>query len=403
MMDSSGKPHLLFLCHRIPYPPNKGDKIRSFHLLRALAAHYQVHLGAFIDDPDDWRHEQRVAEQCRSCRFIPLSGLLGKARSLSGFVSGQPLSLPYYRDGRMRRWVDESWHRYPISHIVVFSSAMAQYVTDDRFGSARRVIDFVDVDSDKWRQYASAKPSHSAWIYRREAERLESYDKMVARAFDVSLFVSPEEAALFRTLLDSESPRVEQMVNGVDTDYFASDPGCATPFPDGRRAIVFTGAMDYWANVDAVSWFCREVVPTIRRHSSETVFYIVGIRPDDAVRRLAAEDVVVTGAVPDVRPYLQHADVVVAPMQIARGIQNKVLEGMSMGRPLVVTSKGLEGIGAADGEQLLVADTPAEFARQLVALLEGEMPGLGQRAREYVCRANSWDASLQRFLDFLEG
>jgi sugar transferase (PEP-CTERM/EpsH1 system associated) len=403
MTEPNDRPHLLFLCHRIPYPPNKGDKIRSFHLLQALAAHYQVHLGGFVDDADDRRYERDVAGYCRSCRFVPLSGAMGKLRGLRGFVTGQALSLPYYHDRRMRRWVEETWERFPVSRIVVFSSAMAQYVMDRRFDGARRVIDFVDVDSDKWRQYARSKPRRSAWLFRREGERLEAYDKAVARAFDVSLFVSPEEAALFRRLLGDERVRVEQMVNGVDTAYFSPDPGRASPFPPGRRTIVFTGAMDYWANVDAVCWFCREVLPTIRRRSVESVFYIVGSHPDEAVRRLASEGVVVTGAVPDVRPYLQHADSVVAPMQIARGIQNKVLEAMSMARPVVVTSKGLEGIGAVDGEQLLVADGAAVFAQKLSGILEGDEPGLGGKARDYCCRVHGWEASLQGFLDLLEG
>jgi len=401
--DSKGKPHLLFLCHRIPYPPNKGDKIRSFHLLRALSARYHVHLGAFVDDPDDRRYEQDVAQYCQSCRLLPLSGAVGRLRSLSGFLTGEALSLPYYRDRRMRRWVEEVWERCPVSRIVVFSSAMAQYATDRRFGSARRVIDFVDVDSDKWRQYAAAKPARSAWVFRREGKRLEAYDKAVARQFDVSLFVSREEAALFRGLLDDDRVRVEHMLNGVDTAYFSLNPSRESPFPQGRRAIVFTGAMDYWANVDAVSWFCREVLPTIRGRVPDAVFYIVGIRPTDAVRRLAGEGVVVTGAVPDVRPYLQHADAVVAPMQIARGIQNKVLEALSMERPVVVTTKGLEGIGAVDGEQLLVADQPVEFADKLRAILAGGMPELGPRAREYCCRVHGWDASLGGFLELLEG
>jgi len=403
MAESSDKPHLLFLCHRIPFPPNKGDKIRSFHLLRALAERYQVHLGCFVDDPDDHRYENDVAAYCSSSCFIPLSGKRGRLRSLSGLFNGQPLSLPYYKDGRMGRWVDQSWSRHPITRIVVFSSAMAQYVLDERFDSARRVIDFVDVDSDKWYQYAEAKPPHSAWLFRREGRRLESYDKAVARAFEVSLFVSPEEAALFRTLLGDERAQVEQMVNGVDTDYFSPDADRPRPFPPEHRAIVFTGAMDYWANVDAVSWFCRRVLPTIRQRSADVFFYIVGSRPADAVLRLAGEGVVVTGAVEDVRPYLQHAAAAAAPMQIARGIQNKVLEAMSMGRPLVVTSKGLEGIGATDGEELLVADTPDLFASKLTALLDGSGEGLGARARDYCCRAHGWEASLNRFMGFLEG
>lgn len=399
----SGKPHLLYLCHRIPYPPNKGDKIRSYRLLLALASRYRVHLGAFVDDPGDWRYQAEVEGLCHSSRLFGLHPLAGRLRGLTGLLTRQPLTLAVYQDSRMRHWVRETWERHDIGHIVVFSSAMAQYVTDDDFRRARRVIDFVDVDSDKWRQYAGSKPFYSAWLYRLEAQRLEFHDKGLARAFDLSLFVSPQEAALFRNLLGTVDARVESMVNGVDTDYFSPDPARVNPFPTGQRALVFTGAMDYWANVDAVSWFCREVMPLIRKQFNDLVFYIVGIRPGEAVRRLEKTDIVVTGEVKDVRPYLQHAAAVVAPMRIARGIQNKVLEGMSMARPVVVTGKGLEGIDARDGDQVLVAESSGDYVRILGDILAGAGDALGQRAREQVCGANSWDTSLQRFLGFVEG
>jgi sugar transferase (PEP-CTERM/EpsH1 system associated) len=402
MSGPDRRPHLLFLCHRIPFPPNKGDKIRSYHLLRFLARHYQVHLGAFVDDPEDLQHAPRVAALCRSNLLRPLHPTLGRLKSLSGLLTGSPLTLPYYRDRAMARWVKQTWASYPIRRLVVFSSAMAQYAVAEGFAAARRVIDFVDVDSDKWRQYAAVKPWYSAWIFRREARRLAAFDKGVARAFDLSLFVSPDEAALFRRLLGEEAVRVEYMVNGVDTGYFSQDPGRPSPFVEARPPMVFTGAMDYWANADAMTWFCREVLPRVRRAWPQAQFHIVGARPDEAVRRLAGDDVVVWGAVPDVRPYLQHAAVVVAPMRIARGIQNKVLEGMAMARPVVVTGKGLEGIAATHGEGLLVADEAEPFADGVAEVLAGRWEGLGARAREHVCRHNSWDASLQRFLTCLE-
>ncbi len=396
------KPHLLFLCHRIPYPPNKGDKIRSFHLLRHLSRNYRVHLGAFVDDAADWQHTDKVGQMCASCRFLPLRPLTGKLRSLSGLLSGEPLTLPYYRNADMAEWVQRLWREQAPDRIVVFSSAMAQYVSGGGFDDARRVIDFVDVDSDKWSQYADSKPAHSAWIYRREARRLEAYDLAIARAFDVSVFVSREEAALFRRLAGAAPPRVEHMVNGVDTDYFSPGLAFDSPYPPQRRVLVFTGAMDYWANLDAVSWFCENVMPLLLSRYPDLYFYIVGSNPTEEVKRLAGERVTVTGAVPDVRPYLRYAQAVVAPMRIARGIQNKVLEGLSMGRPLVVTGKGLEGIEAVPGEHLLVAGEADEFAARVSEILDMNRDAMGSAGRDFVCAANSWDASLARFSEFLE-
>ncbi len=403
MAERENKPALLFLCHRIPYPPDKGDKIRSFHLLRFLAGRYRVYLGAFVDDPDDWRHQACLQELCEQVRLLKLNPLLGRLRSLRGLLDGRPLSLPYYRQAAMRNWVNQVLSEVSIRRIVVFSSTMAQYLDGPTASSARRIIDFVDVDSDKWRQYAESKPVHSAWLFQREALRLEDYDKAVAHASDVSVFVSPDEAALFRRLLGDSGVRVEHMTNGVDTAYFSPEHPGDSPYPVFCRPIVFTGAMDYWANVDAVHWFCGEVMPWLRAHFEGLFFYIVGSHPTDEVRRLAAEDVVVTGRVEDVRPYLAHAELVVAPMQIARGIQNKVLEGMSMARPVVVTAKGLEGIDARNGDELLVADEPMAYAGLIGEILDGGHRDLGDAARDRVCRLHSWAASLERFAGFIEG
>lgn len=401
MAPHANRTDLLFLCHRIPFPPNKGDKIRSFHLLRFLSERYRVHLGAFVDDPDDWRDQNQVAALCASSCLLPLRPILGKLRGLTGLLTGQPLTVPYYRDRRLAAWVRETWARHAIGHILVFSSAMGQYVLDETFRRAQRIVDFVDVDSDKWRQYAPTKPPYTAWLFRREGERLEAFDKALARACDLSLFVSPQEAALFRTLLGDTPARVEYLTNGVDTSFFAPDPEWPNPFPKGQRALVFTGAMDYWANVEAVTWFAQQVLTRVRDRVPEARFHIVGIRPTEQVRRLAGPAAVVTGAVPDVRPYLQHAAVVVAPLRIARGIQNKVLEGMAMARPVVVTPKGLEGISAQDGAHLLVAETPEAFADQVCRILETGEGMLGIYAREQVCRAHGWEASLNRFGEML--
>jgi sugar transferase (PEP-CTERM/EpsH1 system associated) len=242
------------------------------------------------------------------------------------------------------------------------------------------------------------------WIYAREARRLEVLESDLSRLLDVSLFVSPIEAAWFRARFDGVAEKVTHVDNGVDCDYF--DPGIVveSPFDGPAPAVVFTGAMDYWANIDAVSWFCREVWPRVLSQLPQAVFYIVGSRPREAVRKLASRNVVVTGRVPDVRPYLRHAAAVVAPMRIARGVQNKVLEAMAMARPVVVTSRGLEGIEAEDGVEVLVADAPEVSAGHLVDLMKGGVrPGMGVAARDLVLRRHAWKTSEQRLLSLVAG
>jgi sugar transferase (PEP-CTERM/EpsH1 system associated) len=390
------KPALLFLCHRIPYPPNKGDKIRSYHLLKHLSKRYRVFLGAFIDDKNDWKYKENVDQWCEESYFARLTPLLAKFRSLKGFILGEPLTIHYYRDQSLDRWLRRIVDREDIQEMLIYSSSMAQYVLDPAFAGSRRYMDFVDVDSDKWQQYAAKKAWPLSWVFQREATSLQEFEKKVANAFDASFLVSRQEADLFRRLVPSAADKIAHFRNGVDVDTFDPQLSYANPYEESAAPIiVFTGAMDYWPNEDAVTWFAQEVFNTIRQKWPEAQFYIVGSRPSQKVLRLASiEGVCVTGRVPDVRPYLHHATAIVVPIHIARGIQNKILEAMAMAKPVVVTSMGLEGIDADDGTEVLVADQADEFIEKLSWVFQGQMPTLGSKARERVCKEFSWESSL---------
>jgi sugar transferase (PEP-CTERM/EpsH1 system associated) len=384
---------LLLLIHRIPYPPNKGDKIRSYHLLKHLARDYKVHLATFVDDADDWQHVPTVEKMCASSHFASLNPTLARVRSLGALVKNRSLSLDYYRDAGMQRWVDQTVVSHKIERVLVFSSAMAQYA--DKYPNARRVVDFCDVDSDKWRQYADKKSWPMSWLYRHEARQLLSYERQVAREYDASLFVSAPEADLFRQLAPESDARIGFFSNGVDTDYFSPDAAGTSPFKEGERAIAFTGAMDYWPNVDAVQWFAQDVMPLLRARFPDLVFYIVGARPAPAVLELGKQsNIVVTGTVPDVRPYIAHARAAVAPLRIARGIQNKVLEAMAMATPVVVSPQALEGIEAEPGRELVLAQDATGFADAVANLLARQDNTMGLAARARVERKYSWPSNL---------
>ena len=384
---------LLFLVHRMPYPPNKGDKIRSYHLLKHLARRYRVHLGTFIDDPDDWQHVNTVKALCKETHFAALNPRIARVRSLAALVADRPLTLDYYRHAGLQAWVDKIMTEQNISRVLVFSSAMAQYVPHNT--SCRRVIDFVDIDSDKWRQYADKKPWPMSWLYRREAQQLLRYEREVAQEFDASLFVSEPEAAMFATLAPESASKIASFNNGVDTDYFSPILQSANPYPVDQSIIVFTGAMDYWPNVDAVKWFVTEVLPSVRAKNPNAHFYIVGTRPTPEVQALAAQVCVhVTGAVPDMRPYLAHAHIAVAPLRIARGIQNKVLEAMAMAKAVVVSPQALEGIKAIPGHELLLAENAEEFIAAVSSLLMKPDDTLGRAAREKVESVYGWSSNL---------
>jgi sugar transferase (PEP-CTERM/EpsH1 system associated) len=391
---------LLFLAHRIPYPPNKGDKIRSFHFLKWMSGRYRVHLGAFVDDPADRRHVAAVERMCASVFLPPLNPRVARLRSLGGLFRQEALTETYYRSTAMQSWVDDTVRRHGIGRIFVYSSGVAHFAL--RHSSARRVMDFVDMDSDKWRQYGEAHGRLGGAIYRREAERLFDYERRIAREFDASIFVSPAEAAFFASRAQESAHRTHAIENGVDAVYFSPDASGVNPYRSGERAIVFTGAMDYHANVDAVEWFGQSVFPAVRAAQPAARFYIVGNRPAPAVRRLSGiNGIHVTGAVPDVRPWLAHAHVAVAPLRIARGVQNKVLEAMAMERRVVMTPQAAEGIHQHDNLLRDVARDTNEYAEKVSRLLGGE-PVRAIENREFVLRHYNWERNLERLGELLE-
>jgi len=392
---------LLFLAHRIPYPPNKGDKIRSYHILKHLARSYRVHLGAFVDDPDDWRYRDKIEEICASTCLLPLQSTYARLTSLGGLLRGTALSLSYFHDQRMQRWVNAVLGQRTLQKVFVFSSQMAQYVMNTTSPEMRRVIDFVDVDSDKWRQYAGRKSWPLSWLYRREGETLLKFERDVLRKFDASLFVSAEEAALSRRLVPEAADSISYLENGVDHGYFKPDDSYADPYAGCREVLVFTGAMDYWANVDAVTWFAREVFPRVRDSVETARFAIVGARPSREVRSLASlPGVSVTGAVKDIRPYLAHARVAVAPLRIARGVQNKVLEAMAMARPVVATAAAVEGIELTGSDGLEIADSNSDFAEKTLQFLKSTGPDSFMGSRDWVCRRYDWAHNLEKLDDY---
>lgn len=394
---------LLFLSQRIPFPPTKGDKIRSYHFLRHLSTTHRVHLGCFVDDPADWAHVEELRGMVAELCALPLARRAATLRSLSGFLSGSALSLPYFHDRRMARWVRRVIREHAPSTAFIFSSPMAQYLVAG-VRPDRVVMDFVDVDSQKWRQYAERRSGLSRWLYRRESRTLLAFERRVAESADASLFVTGPERDLFASLAPESTDRVHAIGNGIDSSYFSPDTAFPDPFTGGPPTLVFTGAMDYWPNIEAVQWFAREVLPHLQVER-EVGFCIVGAKPAAGVDALRAlPGVTVTGRVADVRPYLAHAAIVVAPILTAQGIQNKVLEGMAMARPVVVSPQAAEGIEAQDAGHFLIARDAGSFAASVARLLADPTAAaaMGRAARQFAVDRFDW---LSRFreLDRLIG
>ncbi len=394
---------LLLLVHRIPYPPNKGDKIRSYHLLRFLAERYRVHLGTFVDDPSDEVHIPALRELCADVCAVPLSPRRQRLLSLTAVFRGEPMSLPYYRSRKLARWVRTKIYEEGVRRFVAFSSPMAQYAPANGV-EVHPVVDFVDVDSEKWRQYAERHRWPLRWVYGREGDRLLDFEKKVASQAAASLFVTREEANLFRRRAQGVDANIWSVVNGVDTRYFTPDASYPDPYGAGGPVIVFTGMMDYWANVDAVTWFVRESFPLVRQQVPNARFFIVGARPSRTVSRLASSAVHVTGAVPDIRPYLAHAQLSVAPLRIARGIQNKVLEAIAMAKPVVASPEAVEGLALPAALHSHVNAEPKAMAMSVLRLLgsRSERMSLGETGRSWVRSQHDWSRTLEPIEDLIE-
>jgi sugar transferase (PEP-CTERM/EpsH1 system associated) len=390
------KPELLFLAHRIPFPPNRGDKMRSWHVLRHLGRYATVHLGAFADDAADAAHLAALREA--------MGDTLGEAYieprhrkrtwPLRALLRNQPATVAAFHGGGMESFARAILARPQVEAVFAFSIQMAQFVPP---GARQRfVMDFVDFDSAKYAGYAADGRGLRKLALLREARRLEAYEKEVAERADIGLFVSGAEAALFREAVNPRGADIRALSNGVDLDFYDPD-GAFAPLADPPvPLIVFTGQMDYLPNVEAVRAFAREVMPAIRQCYSAR-FAIVGRRPVAAVRELDGRDgVIVTGEVPDVRPWLAAASVVVAPLRIARGVQNKVLEAMAMARPVVASTGAFEGIDARPGTDLIVADGAADQAGAVLTLFEepGRAAAMAKSARARMVSHYGWDAQL---------
>lgn len=385
---------ILFLSHRLPYPPNKGDKIRSHALLRHLASRGTVHLGCFVDDPGDLMHLDTVREMTGGRCHFELIGPAAKAlRGAGALVTGRAITVASFASSRLEKYLERQFQETRFDDVVVFGSAMAPYLFRPEFEPHRVLFDMVDVDSDKWHQYSNASKGLFKWLYKREAVMLEKTERSAARLFGRTLFVSEFEAETFRGIAPECADKIGALTNGVDLTYFA--PGeFDNPFSAEECPIVMTGHMDYRPNYEGALWFVREILPLVRKSVPNARAYFVGASPSPALRAAASPAVTVTGRVPDVRPYLQFAGAVVAPLRIARGVQNKVLEAMAMARPVIATREATRALGVRSGTHLWVANDPQHFSDAIVSALRGGHENIAQAGREYVTQNHSWQTVL---------
>lgn len=384
---------VLFLAHRCPYPPDRGDRMRSWNIVKALAEHAPVHVIALAGD---LAVPQPLADVCASVTLIPHqpSKRCAMGRAL---VTGTPASVQYFASDALHTAVDGLLRCQVVDVIYAFSGQMAQFVPPKHPGVSF-IMDFVDVDSAKFEEIAKASTGFRKWAHEWEACRLRNFEAAAAKHADLNLFVSEAEAALFRQRTGLIHERVKALSNGVDLEHY--QPRARSRHSDQKPAqIVFTGQMDYHPNVDAVCYFARAVMPLIRQEKPDARFAIVGRAPKPEVLALnTLPGVIVTGEVPDTRPWLADADCVVAPLKIARGIQNKVLEAMAMAKPVMASSQAAEGLAITHGLEAMIADDAQSEAAAVLQILNDPAAAatMGCRARRHVEQHFAWPVVTER-------
>lgn len=394
----------LFIAHRMPFPPDRGDKIRSHHLLKALAAIGPVHVATLGETAADFAAEPLLAEVAASHFLVRRPGVA--LAGLRALATRRAVSLQAFDSPVLRGWIARTLAERPIDTLFVFSGQMGQYIPHDYAG--RVVIDLCDVDSAKFEAYAHEKGPLRGWIHAREGRLLAAEEARLAARADATLLVSEPEAALLRSRLGRGEARILAVGNGVDTGLF--DPAAVAPHPalvaEPGPHLVFTGQMNYPPNVAAVRRTAEALMPAIRAQHPQARFHVVGRAPGAEVRALeSVNGTRVWGEVPDVRPFLAAADLVVAPLAIARGVQNKVLEAMAMARPVLLTPEAAQGIGGCDGTHYAVAGGDAALVERALALL-GEGPralAMAAAARRFVVAEKSWEAALRPLAGLASG
>lgn len=391
-MTEPRSPRIVFLCQRVPWPPDRGDRITTWHFLHHfLQRGAEVRVGCFQEEPRDGESVAFLAKTCAEVVAPRLSRRWRKVASLRGLLSGEALTLPFFRARELTSAVTRWSEGTPPDLIWVYSSSMAQYAL--RPAAHAKVMQFAELDSDKWRQYAAVHGAVGRWIYDREARRLLAFEDHVARTFSRSVVVSEVERTLFRQRIPGVDPAV--LPNGVDVEHFASG-GDSHRHP---HTAIFTGVMDYEPNIDGVRWFVANCWPALRARFPEARLAIVGSRPVPAVRALAQQPgVVVTGRVPATPPWFDQAAVAIAPLRLARGVQNKVLEAMSMGLPVVSSPQAAQGLGDVPPGTLTIADSAEATIAAVAALFADPSRArtIGRAAAAWVRQHWRWERMFER-------
>jgi sugar transferase (PEP-CTERM/EpsH1 system associated) len=381
---------ILYLCHRFPFPPKRGGKIRPFNMIKHLAARHQVTVGSLVRSRDEAIEGAGIAPYCQRYEMSLVRNPAQVARMLLRVPTPTPSSMGYFYSPALARRVREWLASERFDLIFVHCSSVAQYVAGVH--GTPKILDFGDMDSQKWLEYSRYKPFPLAAGYWLEGRKLAREERRLASRFDLCTATTRAE---WETL--------EGYRTGVETDWFPNGVDSVYFSPTAEQydadTICFVGRMDYYPNQECMFDFCARTFPLVRARRPDAKLLIVGADPSPAVRKLGElPGVTVTGSVPDVRPHLQKSALMVAPLNIARGTQNKILEAMASGVPVVVSDVAAGGVDAVAGEHFAVASSPEEYARAILRILGdvAERRRLAIAGRERMLSHHAWDRSMQR-------
>jgi len=387
---------ILYVCHRFPFPPKRGGKIRPFNMIRHFARTHEVTVCSLVRSDAEAREGEGLAAHCKRYEMVRVHDPLQAARMVARLPTPVPSSFGFFHSNELARRIRGAVARERFDLAFVHCSSVARYV--EAIPDVPKILDFGDMDSQKWREYAQSKPFPLSWGYGLEAWKLEREEARLARQFD---FCTTTTRAEWETLqaMGTGTP-TDWFPNGVDSEFFAP-----TDKPCNSDRIVFVGRMDYYPNQECMAEFCANVMPLLRARRPATTLAIVGADPSPAMRELGKlPGVAVTGSVPDVRPYLHEAALMVAPLNIARGTQNKILEGMAAGVPVIASRVAAGGVDASAPEHLLTATTPDEYVAAILRVLDdpAERTRLARAGRARVLSHHAWPQSMRRLDGIVE-
>ena len=388
---------ILYVCHRFPYPPKRGGKIRPFNMIRHLKEEgHEVYVASLTRSQEEEEAGKGLADHCAGFVTGRVQSWKQNIRMVLKLLSRTPSSMGYFYSPELDRNIQGLLKRHTFNLIFVHCSSVAQYVSATK--GVPKILDFGDMDSQKWQIYSRFKPWPLKWGYWLEGTKLEKEERRLAKQFDLCTCTTRAELAT-----------LDGFATGVPTDWFPNGVDHGYFKPDGKgydqHRISFIGRMDYYPNQECMIRFCRQVLPLIQERVQEACLDIVGADPTPEIKNLEEhKGVRVTGSVEDVRPYVLRSTTMIAPLKIARGTQNKILEAMAMGVPVISSKVAADGIDAVPGEHLLVADTPEGYADHVISLMSDAKlrDQYAKAGRDRMLSHHDWNRSLKRLDQIIE-